>query len=185
MKCNPASLLSLNSCTNEMLFIRWLMNRPCAVETIFKPSIWHWFVPAAELEEEEELIHEKIVEAAKWSAVMQYVSAAVASLKTRRCVSLTAWCVKRRSDKHGAAVVAATRWITLGFTLECRNEAWLKVTDSLMWILHSEIGRKMASGLNSIYSNRKGRNSAFIQHKSEGRCQSVLKWTSKRNKLSE
>lgn len=30
-------------------------------------------MPAAELEEEEELIHEKIVEAAKWSAVMQYV----------------------------------------------------------------------------------------------------------------
>lgn len=49
---------------------------------------------------------------------------------------LTACCVKRRSDKHGAAVVTATLWITLGFTLEWGNEAWLKMIDSLMGILH-------------------------------------------------
>lgn len=66
------------------------------------------------------------------------MSAAVALIKTRRrrCVLLTACCVKRRSDKHGVAVVTATLWITLGFTLEWGNEAWLEMIDSLMGILH-------------------------------------------------
>lgn len=62
------------------------------------------------------------------------MSAAVALIKTRRRrrVLLTACCVKRRSDKHGAAVVTATLWITLGFTPQWGNEAWLEMIDSLM-----------------------------------------------------
>lgn len=111
------------------------------------------------------------------------MSAAAALIKTRRRrrVLLTACCVKRRSDKHGAAVVTATLWITLGFTLEWGNEAWLEMIDSLMGNFSLQTDcladvkpvRKTASGWRPIYSNRKGCDFPFMQHKSGRRCEGV------------
>lgn len=106
------------------------------------------------------------------------MSAAMALIKTRRrrCVLLTACCVRRRSDKHAGGVVAATLWITLGFTLEWGNEACLKMIDSLMGILHrldclTEVKpvRRIATGSRPIYFYRKGCNLPSCCAHQEGR----------------